>query len=360
LVDALHGVLAEPLRARVDLPGADRAAMDGWATSGPGPWQVVGRVLAGQRPDGRGLGAGEAVEVATGALVPVGADGVVRAEDGLLRDAVLDAPGTDGRRRHVRARGEECAAGDELLPAGTPVTPAVLALAAATGHDDLVVRPPPVVAVLVTGDELQLAGVPGPERVRDALAPGLPGITTALGGRLSAVRHCGDGAAELDAALRDLGQLDCDVVVTCGMAGPGPADRLRDWLRETGAQVLVDGVRVRPGHPQLLAVLPDGRPLVGLPGNPFAAVAACLTLLQPLLTGLTRATQSRPVTAALSGWPGDSSVTTLLPVCVGPDGTATPVDFRGPAQLRGLATADAVAVVPPGHRDGRVQLLPSF
>jgi molybdopterin molybdotransferase len=237
------------------------------------------------------------------------------------------------------------------------VTPAVLALAAAAGHDDLAVRTPPSVALLVTGDELQLAGVPGPERVRDALGPGLPGVIASLGGVVSTVALCGDAAAELGAALRDLEQSGCDVMVTCGMAGPGPADRLRDWLVENGAQVLVDGVRVRPGHPQLLALLPDGRPLVGLPGNPFAAVAACLTLLQPLLAGLTFAAPPRPVTATLSDWRGDSAETTLLPVRVGPDGEATPVEFRGSAQLRGLAMADALAVVPPGHRDGRVQLM---
>lgn len=360
---ALGAVLAAPLQAWSDVPAGDASAMDGFAVTGSGPWQVHGLVLAGGRPADR-IAAGEAVEVATGALVPPGTERVlpveiVREVDGPTGRVVqLEGPPTD--RRHVRSRGEECTAGEELLPAGRRVTASVVGLAESTGSDTILVRPRPRVAALVTGDELLLAGLPQPGQVRDAVGPLLPGAVASLGGELMTVARCGDGPVELEDALERLADLDCDVVVTCGMAGAGPADRLRPWLQEVGAELLVDGVAVRPGHPQVLAVLPGGRPIVGLPGNPLAAVAALLGLMHPLLDGMAGLEPPVQRRAELHGWePRGRPVTSLVPVRWAVDGTVEPSGPAGPAQLRGLAAADCVAVVPGDwDRTSAVELLP--
>lgn len=383
LGDALGSVLAEDLHARSDVPVADASAMDGFAVRGEGPWRVLGRVLAGGAPAAP-LTPGVAVEVATGALVPDETGGVlpvevVRVDAGVLH---LDGPRPD--RRHVRPRGEECRADELLLPAGRRVRPGVVGLAASTGSDTLLVRRPPRVAVLLTGDELVVAGLPAPGQVRDAVGPLLPGAVASLGGELVSAQRCGDAPGELAASLErivgDGGRTDrasqtpetvetretpqtpgvCDVVVTCGMAGMGPADRLRPWLAEVGATLVVDGVAVRPGHPMVLAVLPDGRPLVGLPGNPLAAVAALLGLLGPLLDGMTGLVPPEPERSLLSGWePRGRPATVLLPVRRRADRRVEPAGMSGPAQLRGLAAADAVAVVPPGWSPADdVELLP--
>ncbi|WP_263455936.1 molybdopterin-binding protein, partial [Streptomyces sp. LS1784] len=180
----------------------------------------------------------------------------------------------------VRPRGQECRRGEELLPSGTPVGPAVLGLAAACGHDRLSVHRRPKVQLLIMGDELLISGVPGPGLVRDALGPLLPPWLRAAGAEPAEVRYVRD---DFDLLLDALRHSAADLVVTTGGTAAGPVDFLHRALAEAGARLLVDGVAARPGHPMLLAELPGGRHLVGLPGNPLAAVAAMVTLVLPLL-----------------------------------------------------------------------------
>ncbi|MFJ5138313.1 molybdopterin molybdotransferase MoeA [Streptomyces sp. NPDC088707] len=382
LGQALGQVLAEPLRALTDLPPFDTSAMDGWAVAGPGPWTVraEGAVLAGQTAAAVAVD-GEAVRIATGARVPAGTTAVVRTEHARTEHAVLRAlrevvPGQD-----IRPRGQECRAGDELLPAGTVVTPAVLGLAAAAGYDELPVPPRPRVEILVLGDELLTTGLPHDGLIRDALGPMLGPWLAALGADVLATRRIGDEAEELYAAVTCSA---ADLVLTTGGTAAGPVDHVHGVLDKAGATLLVDGVKVRPGHPMLLARLaaeptraepapseptraeptraepgpseptrperPHVRHLVGLPGNPLAAVSGLLTLAQPLLAALTGAAAAAPapprvpVQDEVHGHPYD---TRLVPV-VRRGGRAVPLRYNGPAMLRGIAAADGLAVVPPG------------
>ncbi|GLX95304.1 molybdopterin molybdotransferase MoeA [Herbidospora sp. NBRC 101105] len=352
-LSSAHGRrLAAALRALVALPGTDVSAMDGYAVGGPGPWHVVGGVLAGGSPFPRELGPGEAVEIATGAPVPAGAVCVVPYEK--TEQAGLLVSGHCEPGRHIRRRGENVSEGEVVLTSGALVTPAVLGLAAGLGHDTLWVRPRPVVSVLVTGDEVVGSGVPGAGFVRDAVGPMLSPLIAAADGEALPPRHLPDGAEVLEAAL---GEPGADVVVVCGASSKGPADHLRGVLGRLGAAVLVDGVAVRPGHPQALARLPGGRLVVGLPGNPFAALAAALTLLLPVLRALDGRPEPEGELSALAGpvraHPRD---TRLVPVWRSARG-AIPVGHDQPGSLRGAAMADALAVVPPGWEGGPVELL---
>ncbi|WP_425556273.1 molybdopterin molybdotransferase MoeA, partial [Kitasatospora nipponensis] len=369
LADALGRTLAEPLAALTDLPAFDTSAMDGWAVSGPGPWRLSGRVLAGRTPPP--LADGWATAIATGAQLPPGATAVLRREHGRLEPTGI--PSSEGTLhpavaggpvpgQDVRPRGQECRRGEQLLAAGTPVGAAVLGLAAACGYDRLTVRRAPTVELLVLGDELQQAGLPGPGLVRDALGPLLQPWLTAAGAQLLGRRTLRDDFGLLRDALRSS---PAEVVVTTGATAAGPVDFLHAALAECGGRLLVDGVAVRPGHPMLLAVLPplaaggSPRHLVGLPGNPLAAVAGALTLALPLLDALSGRPAGRARFArAGAALRGHSRDTRLLPVRLGEQGPV-PLAFDGPAMLRGLALADALAVVPPGGlRVGeRVELL---
>ncbi|MEU3074746.1 molybdopterin molybdotransferase MoeA [Streptomyces laurentii] len=354
LGQALGRVLAEPLRALTDLPSFDTSAMDGWAVAGPGPWRTApegpeGSVLAGHATTAE-LADGHAVRIATGARVPAGATAVVRAEH-----SRTDAAGQLHARREVvqgqdiRPRGQECRSGDRLMPAGSLVTPAVLGLAAAAGYDELTTYPRPRVEVLVLGDELLTSGLPHEGLIRDALGPLLDPWLRALGADVLGVRRIGDDAEELYRAVTGSA---ADVVVTTGGTASGPVDHVHPVLAKAGATLLVDGVRVRPGHPMLLAALgdPADRYLVGLPGNPLAAVSGLLTLAEPLLRALAGHPAagsepfSVPVRDGIQGHPQD---TRLVPV-LDRDGAAVPLRYSGPAMLRGIATADGMAVVPPG------------
>ncbi|MFC8490120.1 molybdopterin molybdotransferase MoeA [Streptomyces sp. NPDC057235] len=449
LAKALGRVLTGPLTALADLPSFDTSAMDGWAVAGPGPWRVREEtpLLAGHAP-AAALADGEAVRIATGAPVPPGTTAVLRSEhsrtepsrtppsrtgasrtEASRTEHVRTEPsdtehvgtehvGTEpshtepscpepsptdpshaerpGGGRHpllhalrevvagqdIRLRGQECRTGDALLPAGTPVTPAVLGLAAAAGYDELPVLPRPRVEVLVLGDELLASGLPHEGLIRDALGPMLGPWLAALGADVLATRRIGDDAEALYAAVTGSA---ADLVVTTGGTAAGPVDHVHRVLDKAGATLLIDGVKVRPGHPMLLARLgaDPARPfrvrhLVGLPGNPLAAVSGLLTLAAPLLAALTEpgpppetgpraedgpraengdrpeggaGSEARtpvpyrvPVRDEVHGHPHD---TRLVPV-VRRSGSAVPLRYNGPAMLRGIAAADGLVVVPPG------------
>lgn len=328
LDQALGQVLAEPLAAHCDLPSFDTSAMDGWAVAGPGPWTIQGdgSILAGHG-DAPPLPDGAAVRIATGARIPPEATAVIRGEHSR----------TDADRRQLHAE-------REVIP----------------GQD---IRPR--VEVLVLGDELLTAGLPHDGLIRDALGPMIGPWLRALGVEVIATRRLGDDAEALHEAVTTSG---ADLLLTTGGTAAGPVDHVHPVLRKAGAELLVDGVAVRPGHPMLLARLapdtrrpdphgpdphgPDARLparyLVGLPGNPLAAVSGLLTLAEPLLRALagrpSPAPYRGPVRDQVHGHPYD---TRLVPFVHRAD-QLVPLHYNGPAMLRGIAAADGLAVVPPG------------
>jgi molybdopterin molybdotransferase len=359
MVDAAEAdglVLAADVVASTDLPAFTSAAMDGWAVAGPPPWTVIGVVEAGAPPDVR-LSLGQAVRISTGAPLPEGADAVLRHEDAhpvepaLLLVRETATPPAEGQ--HVRRAAAECRAGDVVAERGRTIVPAVLGLVAAAGADTLEVVRRPSVDVVVTGDELVTEGPARGAALRDALGPMLPAWLRRLGAGEVTVRHV-DASAEALAQAVDASR--GDLIVTSGSTSAGARDHLHAVLEAAGAQLVVDGVLVRPGHPMVMARLGDGRPLTGLPGNPLAAVSALSTLTAPVLGALGGHQPSMPsyvtLDAAVTGHPRD---TRLVPVAAG-----EVVHHVGPAMLRGLTHADGLAVVPPGGAAAgdRLQLLP--
>jgi len=345
--------LAAPLAPLTDLPAFPTSSVDGFAVRGAGPWKLVGQALAGSVP--APLGEGEAVEIATGAMLPDGADQIIRVEDsesladGLVTGRPRDSP-------DWRERGDEAHAGEELLPAGTTVTPAVIGLAASCGHDTLAVTPGPTAAVVIFGDELLTAGLPGQGRVRDALGPQVPAWLTRLGARpVAGLDPAGPVADTLEAhidALRDA-VARADLVCTTGGTMHGPVDHLHPALAALGATYLANSVTVRPGFPMLLASVPrEGRTpafIAGLPGNPQSAVVALVSLVVPLLLGLTgRPLPELPRVRLAAAVRGRGGASHLALVRLTPDGFAEPLEHAGSAMLRGLARADGFAIVAPG------------
>jgi molybdopterin molybdotransferase len=351
LADAVGCVLAEDLRAECDLPPADTSAMDGWAVCGPPPWRLVGMALAARAGPVRSpLTLSEAMVIATGAAVPEGTTGILRSERGAVLEGVLSPlPGVPAPDlTDVRPRGHEALAGDVLVPAGRLVHPVVAGLAAAAGHDALLVRPRPRVALLVLGDELLDEGPPRGGAVRDALGVQLPAWLEALGAEPGLRARVPDDPA---ATLAAIDAAPGDVVVTTGGSARGAADHVRTVLAELGARLVVDTVDVRPGHPMLLARLPDGRHLVALPGNPLAALTALLTLLAPLVAGLRGAPRPRPgrapVAEDVSVLPGGRRPRghLLVPVVREADGLVV-TGHASASMLRGVAGADGLLLVP--------------
>jgi molybdopterin molybdotransferase len=338
--------LAEPLRTRTDLPAFPTSSVDGWATRGPGPWRTVGRVLAGTRAEPL-TADGTCVEIATGAMVPAGADQIVRVEDAVVSGGLVT-----GQARNTcewRVAGEEAPAGTELFGAGTPVTPGLVGLAASCGYDTLRVWPAPRAALLVFGDELLTSGLPGDGRVRDALGPSVPAWLRRLGATLR--EPTGPVEDTLDAhvaALRAVLAEGVEMICTTGGTMHGPVDHLHPALHELGADYVVNTVEVRPGFPMLLAKV-GGTLVAGLPGNPQSAIVALVSLVAPALAGLTgRAVPQLPRIRLGAPVPGRGRYTHLALV----DRAGRPVAHVGSAMLRGLAASVGFAVIPPGG-DGR-------
>lgn len=332
LLDALGTAAAVDLAALGPVPHAATSAMDGWAVAGDGPWTLD--------PGTGPLAPGRARLIVTGGVPPRGADAVLPVEHGELHGDRLEGP-TPPAGRHVRPAGEEAAQGDIIVAAGSVLSPARLATLAATGHDELLVRRSPRVRLLVTGDELQAAGVPVAGRVRDVMTPMLPPLLARLGAEVTSVQRVGDDATAVAKAA--LGE--ADLVVSAGGTGQSAVDPIAGAWLELGARVAFRGVDMRPGHPTSLAVLPDGRPWLALPGNPLAAVTAALSFVPALVAGHL-ATAPVPLAAEYAGtaFTGRAG-TTLVPARRSADGIV-PAASRRSHMLRGLAEADVVAVVP--------------
>jgi molybdopterin molybdotransferase len=346
LDDAAGRRLARDVVALCDLPHYVSSAMDGWAVCGAPPWRVV---------DTATLAPSECQAIVTGGALPPGATAVLRSEhasssrDGdteWMTTTPAARPDEPREGEHMRLAGTEAKEGDLLIAAGTLLNPAHVALAASAGRDDLAVAARPRVRLVLTGDEVVPSGIPASGQVRDSFGPVLPSLIAGFGGIVSDAIHLGDSlAAMIDALSTDPGRHD--VIVTTGSTGSSSSDHLRPALRELGADILIDGIRMRPGGPSLLARLDDGRFVVGLPGNPLAAILALLTLGEPLVAGMTGAPVPRTYGVAVGAeLSGRASTSLLVPYRL-EDGRAVATTWRGSAMMRGLADSVGVLVCPP-------------
>lgn len=340
LAQALGAALAAPVLALIDHPRFDTAAMDGYAVAGRGPWKVIGHQAAGELWADR-LPAGSAVEIATGAAVPAGASEVLRYEDATTSHGTVSTAVRGPRSVNIRRAGSDVTAGREVLPPGTTITPPVLGLAASLGHDRLLVWPRPRVGVVVTGAELVRAGIGAGAAIRDAVGPMLPGLVADLGGDLGDFRAIEDH--ELEDAWADLSRTH-DVIVTTGSTAQGRSDAVPLLAARLG--IRFRGVHCRPAHPQLLAGGDSSPWLVGLPGNPFAALVAAHTTLSPLLRGLT----GRPPVPLLdvdlpAGITPRQGMTRVVPARLLRTGEAEALPQPSSAFLGSAATMDGLLLI---------------
>ena len=292
--EALGRCLAEPLLARRTQPPADLSAMDGYALRHadlPGPWRVIGESACGH-PFGETVAQGEAVRIATGALMPEGTDTVLLQEQCRRDGDRLELAEAPSSARHIRAAGMDFAAGQELLAEGTRLGPAQIALALTGGHRLLAVRRRVRVAVLDTGDELAA----DPEQCA------LHQIPASNGAMLAAmvaswpcdVTHGAPVPDRLEALVAAFaGASNADLIVTSGGASVGDHDLLRPALEQWGAQIEFWRVAIKPGKPLLVAS--KGRTLVlGLPGNPVSSHVTAYLFLLPLIRALSGAAAMMP------------------------------------------------------------------
>ncbi len=286
LGDAVGRVLARAVVAAHDQPPFAASAMDGWAVRHADlgePLAMVGEAAAGH-PFAHALRPGEAVRIGTGAMVPDGADHVLIQEEAERQGDHVRATRPQDRPRNIRRPGRDFAAGAEVLAAAMRIEPRHVGLLAAAGADRVTVRRRPRVVVITSGDELRDPGDPlGPAQIVDSASRGLPALIDGWGGEGAWRGRARDDLAASVALWRE--GADCDVVVTVGGASVGDRDLLRASLARAGGRVDWSGVAIRPGKPGWGGAI-GGVPVLGLPGNPAAAVVTARLLLCPAIRRL--------------------------------------------------------------------------
>ena len=302
VAEALGRYLAEPLIARRTQPPANLSAMDGFAVRGadlPGPWRIIGESACGH-PFAAELNTGEAVRIATGALLPPGADTVLIQEN-CQRDGErlgLLEPSEPGK--HIRRAGMDFTAGRTLLNTGTRLGPAQIGLALSAGHRLIAVRRAVRLAIIDSGDEL--TGDPENCAVHQIPASNgamLAAMAASLPCRISHGAPVPDRIDALVAALE--GAAHNDLIVTSGGASVGDHDLLQPALERWGATLDFWRVAIKPGKPLLVAR--KGRTLVlGLPGNPVSSHVTAYLFMLPVLRALLGASAPlpRPINANLA------------------------------------------------------------
>jgi molybdopterin molybdotransferase len=297
--------LAADIVAGRDQPPDPVSAMDGYAVGSDDA--RIGAVLTviGEAPAGAPFGGsvmpGTAVKIATGGVVPPGANRIVVQEIVKREGSRIRIFGEPGAATFVRAAGCDFGEGEILIRAGEKLTPARIGLAAAANLGALEVRRRPRVALLASGDELREPGSALEAGIGvNSAAYALAELVAAWGG--IPIRHpiLPDDRARCREALR-AADLGADIIVPLGGASVGERDVLRPLIQAFGARPIFERIAVQPGKPCWHARFGDGRLVLGLPGNPASAFVCAHLLLKPLLHALLgRTDRDRRLFAALT------------------------------------------------------------
>jgi molybdopterin molybdotransferase len=380
LARAAGRVLAHPLRADRDQPPFARSTRDGYAcraaeASTHAALKITGATRAGEAPSGP-LARGAAWEIMTGAPVPRGADAVVMLEHveaagGFVR---LLPPRTIDAGENIVARGAQARKGEALLPAGTAIGAAQIALAATCGCAAVEVYRKPRVAILPTGDELvPVNKSPAPGQIRNSNAPMLAAMVAAHGGEPWVLPIAADTAKALDAALAKIlaPGAHADLLLITGGVSAGKFDLVEPALVRAGARFHFAGVRIQPGKPAVFGEIPARRVesargrstttvqdknstkhLLGLPGNPVSSAVTFLLFAAPVLRALAGSREAEPhfalarLAADVKTKPG---LTRFLPAActfAGPVPEVALVSWQGSGDIAAMARANCFLVVP--------------
>lgn len=346
---ALGRVLARDVRSYANVPAYPRSAMDGFAVRAcdvrfAGPAQPRFLTLMGEvRPDSRAmLSAGTALRIATGAPLPIGADSVIRIEDVFLDANAIGVSrpvpiGTD-----VIAVGEDIAAGATLARAGTVINAATLGVLAALGQERVAVYRRPSVALISTGDEVVPIGTsPRVGEVRDSNGIALAALLHSFGVETVTAAHVRDELESLERTLAAALEAH-DAVVLSGGSSVGSRDFTTAALaKREPPGVIVHGVRMKPGRPVLLAAA-GSRPIIGLPGNPTAAMLTLMCLGSPIFAKLSGGPAAMPSSfgIAIEALVGKAGWACYVPVRIDSGGGVRPVEHVCSTFISSLVGAD--------------------
>lgn len=359
LSEAVGRVLAEDVRSDVEMPPFDRAAMDGYAVRArdvaqtPVTLRVVGQVRAGHVPD-REVGAGEAIQIMTGAPVPSGADAVQPVEKTrALADGRVEMLAAVEPAAHIAPRGSEGRIGDQVLRKGDTVDPAAMAVLAAVGKARVRVGRRPTVSVLVTGDELvDVWDTPTRGRIRNSNGPAVLAQARWAGADARSLGIVPDQADRIAEAVR--AGFESDVLIVSGGVSEGAYDLVEDVLSRFDVGLLFTKVAIKPGAPLVFGRRGD-RLVFGLPGNPVSAQVTFDVFVRAALLRMQGArVVSRPTVEVelLEAVRNKSGRQAHLPAQIRFEGgrfVARPLTSMGSADIVAHARANALVVLDAGR-----------
>ena len=371
LNQTLGRVLAEPLRADSDQPSFPRSTRDGFAcrvaeASTHRPLSVAGSTRAGQTPSDP-LPRGAVWEIMTGAPVPASADAVIMLEhveesgSASNRTIRLLPPRTVRKGENIVARAAQAHKGEELLPVGTLIAAAQIALAASCGSTALNVFVKPRVAILSTGDELvPIGATPGPSQIRNSSSAMLAAMVSAAGGDPWILPIARDTAKSLDASLARAAA--ADLLLITGGVSAGKFDLVEPALIRAGARFHFTGVRIQPGKPLVFSELPrrptgpnqneNSTKCFGLPGNPVSSAVTFLLFAAPVVAALSGRSALGPrfaLARLTENVKTKTGLTRFLPASctfAGPTPEVALVHWQGSGDLAAMARANCFLVVP--------------
>ena len=294
LEQAVGRVVAEPARARADLPPFPSSAMDGFAVRGgetPGTLPISARVAAGG-PSPALLEPGSAAAIATGGAVPEGADTIVPIEQAIEEDGRVRIAEPARAAAHIRPRGGDVREGEVVIAAGARLGPAQIGALAASGVAEVRCARRPRVSVLATGSELRAPGDRlEPGQIFESNRPMIAAVLTASGASVESLPVVRDDETAHRNALEQ--GLAADVLVSSGGVSMGPHDLVRRIAAELGVEEMFWGVAVKPGKPLSFGLRGDTL-VFGLPGNPVSSLVGALVFVRPALNALQGAADPGP------------------------------------------------------------------
>lgn len=360
-------ILAEPVASVIDSPPHDKAMMDGYAVianDATAERTFLEEITAGTVPT-KVVTPGHASAIMTGAPVPEGADAVIPVEqteklsNGMIRFASPTVP----PGKHIMRRGESMQSGQQVLEAGTLLGASHIALLAEVGRAVVPVISQPKVAILATGNELVPCDQePQAGQIRNSNSPMLQAAASQAGCLAEALPAAGDTPEALLGAI--LSARNSDVLLLSGGVSAGTKDLVPDALAAASVQQVLHKIAVKPGKPLWFGVWPADhagvRPtfVFGLPGNPVSSFVGFQLFVRPLLARLRGLPFAgiRPLPAQLaSPLSHRGGRETYLPAVFNAEAifsaeaerlVVTPVDWKGSADLAGLARANALLRLP--------------
>jgi molybdopterin molybdotransferase len=354
---ALGRILATDLVAAGPLPPFANSAMDGFAARSaelPGELPIAGEAAAGH-PAGP-LAPGRAVRIMTGAPLPAGADCVVMKEDADDRGGSVVLPAAPSGQ-HVPRAGEDVAAGQRVLQAGTAIDPGAVGILAALGHAEVEVWQRPRVAIVPTGDELVPLGIaPGAGQIVESNGWALAAQVREAGGLPRLYPIAADRPDELGRALAEA-LTSADVLLTSGGVSAGDHDHVRGALLALGVAIDFWKVAIKPGKPLVFGVAPVGALVFGLPGNPVSSMVSFELFVRPALRQMQAAAQiDRPravvtLAAPYRKAPGRAHAVRASLRRDGDVLVATPHDKQGSGMLSSMLGVDALLVLDAARGD---------